>query len=400
MNVFVIPSWYPSAANPIAGVFVREQAYALAALRPDWNVVLSRWGHHDGALSLRSPRASLNALRWRMRAGGSRWLPSAPPLREVMTPALSWTLAFSGGGAAGLLRATRHNLALARVRFGRVDLMHAHVGFPAGWIAAQLGAETGIPFVLTEHMSPFPFPALRSASGGVTPALCQAFERAAATVAVSPSLAAQIRAHGLPCSHVIPNVVDERRFVPGTAPVPARPFVFFTLGAMTAQKGVDVLLRALARWNPAGGEVELRIGGDGPQRAAYQRLAVELGVDDRVRWLGAVPPEAAPRHFADCHAFVLASRHETFGVVLAEALMCGKPVVATRSGGPESIVNEANGLLVGVDDVAGLAEALATMARCAGDFDAGAIRADALQRFSRSAVAGQLVQVFEAVLAR
>lgn len=399
MNVFVIPSWYPSAASPIAGVFVREQASALAAHRPDWNVVVSCWGHRDGALSLRSPSESLNALRWRWYAGGSRWLPGAL-LHEVLTPALSWTLAWFGGGAAGLLRATRRNLALTRERFGVVHVMHAHVGFPAGWIAAQLAAETGIPYVLTEHMSPFPFPALRTRAGGLRPELRQAFKAAAATIAVSPSLAAEIRAHGLHCSHVVPNVVDERRFERSAGHGSARPFVFFTLGAMAPQKGIDLLLRAFAHWNPARAEVALRIGGGGPQLAAYQRLAAELGVDDRVRWLGAVPPDDAPRHFAACDAFVLASRHETFGVVLAEALMCGKPVIAARSGGPESIVNEANGLLVDVEDVAGLAGAMASLAQRARGFDADAIRADALRRFSRSAVAEQLVQVFDAVLAR
>ena len=399
MNVFVIPSWYPSAANPIAGVFVREQASALAEHRPEWNVVVSRWGHHDGALSLRNPGASLDALRWHWHAGAARWL-AAPPLHEVLTPSLSWTLAVAGGGAAGLLRATRRNLALARARFGTIHLMHAHVGFPAGWIASQLCAEAGIPYALTEHMSPFPFPALRERGGGLRPALRQAFDAAAATIAVSPSLAAEIRAHGLPCSHVIPNVVDERRFRPAAGRTTAPPFMLFTLCAMAPQKGIDLLLRAFAHWNPARGKVALRIGGGGPQLAVYQRLAVELGIDDRVSWLGAVPPAEAPRYFAECDTFVLASRHETFGVVLAEALMCGKPVIATRCGGPESIVNEANGLLVDVEDMVGLAGAMASMALRAGAFDAQAIRADALRRFSREAVAEQLVQVFEAVLAR
>ena len=403
MNVFVIPSWYPSACQPIAGLFVRDQAEAVALHRPDWNVVVGTWGHHDGALSLRSPGASLRALRWRQRRGSdSRWS-TAGPMQVVQTPALSWTLAIAGGGAAGLLRASRCNFAQARQRFGRLDVMHAHVGFPAGWIAACLSVETGVPYVLTEHMGPFPFAALRTRSGAVWPALRQAFDRAGATIAVSDALAQQLRDCGLPCSHVIPNVVDEQRFRPvvaaatATATATARPFVFFTLGALTPQKGVDLLLRALARWNPPRGEVELRIGGSGPLLSAHRALAAGLGIADRVRWLGAVAPEAAPGHFAACDAFVLASRHESFGVVLVEALMSGKPVIATRSGGPQTIVEADNGVLVDVGDVAGLAGAMSQLAAQPGRFDAATIRSGALGRFSRAAVATQLVAVYESV---
>ncbi|HRI17704.1 MAG TPA: glycosyltransferase [Burkholderiaceae bacterium] len=399
MNVLVIPSWYPSAASPAAGGFVRDQALALAQHRPDWRIAVGLWGHHDGALSLRSPGASLRALRWRARGRASRWL-SQGPVHEVLTPALSWTLAMAGGGAAGLLRATRRNLEMVRARFGTVHLMHAHVGFPAGWIAAQLGAEAGIPFVLTEHMSPFPFPALRTAKGALKPDLRAAYDAAAATIAVSPSLAAQIRAEGLRCSHVIPNLVDERRFAPPRARQPGGPRIVFTLGAMTAQKGIDVLLRAFARWNPAPGTVQLRIGGAGPQAQEYRQLAAALGVADRVRWLGPLAPAHVPEQFAACDLFVLASRHETFGVVLAEALVSGKPVVATRCGGPESIVDAGNGLLVEVGDEVALAAAMQSVLDDPQRFDAAAIRESALRRYARGAVAAQLAAVYEEVVIR
>lgn len=397
MNVFVVPSWYPSLANPHSGLFVRAQVEALATLRPDWRLVVSGWGHHDGALSLRSMRTSLRALCWRWRVGEGEWRRRGP-VNEVTSPALSWTLGLLGGGASGLLCATRRNLERTTRRFGAVQLMHAHVAYPAGWIAASLSALSGIPYVLTEHMSPFPFPALRARDGRLRAELCEAFEHAAASVAVSPALAEAIRAEGLPCTHVIPNLVDERLFLPGN-PAP-RPFVLLSIAAQTPQKGIDTLLRAFARWNPPVGDVELRIAGAGPQAGAYRQLARALGVDDRVRWLGALSPQDVPQHVAACHTFVLASRHETFGVVLTEALACGKPVLATRCGGPESIVHDGNGRLVEVDNVPAMAEALARMRTSAAAFDPAAIRADALRRFSREVVAGQLSALYESVLAR
>lgn len=403
MHVFVLPSWYPSARQPMAGLFARDQARALALARPDWRVSVGLWGHHDGALNLRSAADCARALAWRLRTPAG-WRPGPPPLHEVLTPRLSWTLAWAGGGVRGLLSASRRNLALAEARFGPVRLVHAHVGFPAGWIAAQLAAERGLPYVLTEHMSPFPFPALADAQGQPLPALRLAFERAAATVAVSGALAARLRACGLRCDAVLPNVVDETRFAlstpaaaaagaAATAPGP----VLFTLGALVPQKGMDVLLRAFAQLPPQPRPATLHIGGDGPERAALQALAEALGVAPRVRFLGALRPEQTPAHFAACDAFVLASRHETFGVVLAEALMSGKPVVATRCGGPEDIVTPANGALVPPEDPAALAAALQRVLADPARHDAAALRADAVARFGLRAVGERLAALCERV---
>jgi glycosyltransferase involved in cell wall biosynthesis len=392
VKVFVIPSWFPSASSPMAGLFVRDQVAALALVRPSWTQVLGLWGHHDGALSLRSVSASARALRWRLRAQAA-WREGAA-WQEAFTPRLSWTLAVAGGGAAGLLRATRRNLAEAEKHCGAMQLMHAHVGFPAGWIASVLSKERGLPYVLTEHMSPFPVATLLDAQGAVVPPLRQAFEGAAATVAVSASLADRLHACGLPCSDVVPNVVDETRFAlsPRSS---SSPLVLLTLGALTPQKGVDLLLQAFARWQPTVGDVQLHIGGAGPERARLQALATSLGVSARVRWLGALAPDQVPACLAACDAFVLASRHESFGVVLVEALMSGKPVLATRCGGPEGIIDDSNGVLVDAISVDALVHGLTTLHHQMTRWQPNALRAAAVTRFGRVAVGMRWAALFE-----
>jgi glycosyltransferase involved in cell wall biosynthesis len=395
MKVFVLPSWYPTATHPISGAFVRDQARALADSGDDLRVVVGTWDHADGALSLREPAGLWRAWRWkRSLPPGPSWSTDGK-LAIVRTPALSWTLRVAGGGVAGLLDASRRNLAAAIERHGRFDLLHAHVGFPAGHIARELSREHRLPYVLTEHMSPFPFPALRR-GGTLRPELRQAFEDAARVLGVSPGLAADIAGHGLPCHAVVPNVVDERRFA--LAPPPPGPFVFMALGALRPQKGFDLLLQALQRWNPDPSEVRLVIGGDGPLRAALESQARRLRVADRVRFLGAVAPEDVPGRMAASHAFVLPSRHETFGVVVAEALASGRPVVATRCGGPESFVDEGCGRLVEVGDVQALAQAMQWMKAHAAEFDPVALRARIERLCSRAAVSAQLRSIYASVL--
>jgi glycosyltransferase involved in cell wall biosynthesis len=169
------------------------------------------------------------------------------------------------------------------------------------------------------------------------------------------------------------------------------------MGLISPQKGIDTLLRAIAFWDPPAERYEFVIAGDGPELRGYQRLAMALKVSDRITWLGAVSHHQAPELFRRCHAFVLPSRHESFGVVLIEAMASGKPVIATRCGGPESIVNAENGLLVLPGSELALAGALREMASTWENYDADDIRADFEQRFSRKPVVSRLTDIYRSV---
>lgn len=358
-------------------------------------MIVSTWGHHEGEIPFGKPWRIARMIAWRLRQRPDQ-VRAVGAFHEVFNPAVSWSDRLPIRSLGRLLRVNRRNFRLATTTFGAIDLIHAHVSYPAGHVARILAAENGIPYVLTEHFGPFPPASLADSSGRPRKEIMEAFAGAAASIAVSPALAARIASFGLPEPVVVPNVVDERRFSAG--PPAAGKFTFFTLGRIDPSKGIDDLLHAIAIWNPPASGVEFRIGGVGSHAAAFEQLARTLGVADRVVWLGAIPPEDAPRHYRDAHVFVLPSRHESFGVVYAEAMASGKPVIATRSGGPESFVDASNGLLVDVGDRAGLARALQVMHDRWPEYDSARIRSDFERRFSRPAVVGQIAAVYEAVL--
>lgn len=393
MNLFLLPSWYPSQSSPLAGIFTKEQAEALAELAPDVRVLVSLWGHADGALNARRPWIWPKRLRWIARQSRDA-ITEVNGVHEIFNPKITWSERLPWGGVCQLTAVNRRNFLLAQQRFGRIDLIHAHVSYPGGYIAALLSQEFGVPYVITEHMSPFPFPSLMR-KGRPLPEISYALQHAAAVIAVSPSLAQRVASLGHALPHVIPNMVDERLFAIG--PPQAGKIIFFTLCGISVQKGIDHLLEAIALWNPPANQFEFRIGGDGPQRAAYQAKAEALGIGDRVHWLGAVSRVQAPALFRDCHIYVMPSRHESFGVVYAEAIASGKPVIATRCGGPESIVNASNGLLVDIGDVLALAQAMQTLATHWEQYDSQAIRKNFEQRFSRHAVVEQLLALYHEV---
>jgi teichuronic acid biosynthesis glycosyltransferase TuaC len=112
------------------------------------------------------------------------------------------------------------------------------------------------------------------------------------------------------------------------------------------KRHVDVLhaLTVLAARIP---DVRWVVIGDGPERAGLQRLAAQLGVNDRIDWLGQLPPDEALRELARCHVMAMPSLNEAFGVAYVEALACGLPAIGCKGeGGPEEIAAAGEGMLL------------------------------------------------------
>ena len=112
-------------------------------------------------------------------------------------------------------------------------------------------------------------------------------------------------------------------------------------------KGIEVLLTSFTHLPLEPAVTLALIGGDGPASAEHRRivdLARELGIADRVRFLGTVPHHAMPRHYREADAVVVASRYESFGLVILESMASGTPVASTPVGiAPDLIQPGVNG---------------------------------------------------------
>lgn len=139
------------------------------------------------------------------------------------------------------------------------------------------------------------------------------------------------------------------------------PYVL-TIAACYAKKGLDVLLVAFLEVSRRHPEVKLVIVGEGPLRKEHEALARSLGLEHRVTFAGARGRLEIGQLLRGCEVFVLPSRAEPFGIVVAEAMACRKAVVASAVGGiPEIVEDGTSGILIEPDDPAALARALLTV---------------------------------------
>ena len=166
------------------------------------------------------------------------------------------------------------------------------------------------------------------------------------------------------------------------------------MSRLTAQKGIDVAIRALPSLPD---DIVLVVLGDGPDRESLERLARELGVERRAFLLGRVPDVAAWLRRAD--VFVHPARWEGFGLAVLEAMLAGLPVVATNvSSLPELVVDGETGLLVAPDDPAALAAGVSSALERSTLGDAGRVRARS--EFSVARMADRHAALYERVSRR
>ncbi len=209
---------------------------------------------------------------------------------------------------------------------------------------------------------------------------------------------------GLPLagkSRAVYNGIAPDEFEASSAPFAhPKPYIL-GIGRIVPQKGFDVLLAAYARLVQARPNApDLIIAGDGPERERLGAQADALGLTGRAHLIGRADRAAAVALFRGCTIFVLPSRQEPQGIVNLEAMICGKPVVASRVGGvPEIVLDGETGLLVPGEDAPALARSLdallADPARAQALGKAG--RERAWSQFTWARIADQYFDIYHTV---
>jgi len=309
------------------------------------------------------------------------------------TYTMEWLLYY-----AGIRKTIRH----LRRDFS-FDLIHAHFTYPDGVVAAHLGRRYGVPVVITEHNLWGPW---MNQWSGVRERAIWAARQSARCMAVSRSVRSTIESFAGKMDNlvVIPCGVDGSEFSLPTNQNGRVPNQIVFVGAVRPVKGVDVLLEAVRVLAERGRQLNLVLIGEAffgayqQEELRLKQMVSELKLVDCVRFAGKqLPPELA-RSMRQSAALVLPSRAESLGMVLVEALACGTPVVATRCGGPEDIVNDRVGVLVPPGDPAALAHGIEHVLDH--HYDPAILRAHALENFGLESVGRRLSDVYHDAVVR
>ena len=270
--------------------------------------------------------------------------------------------------------------ALQDARAWRPDVVHAHSPFVTGLLARVLGRDTGAPLVFTHHTRFADYghylgPLARPGTALTDAYLRRFWAACAAIVAPSTDLAAEIRERLADDRRVRVSVVPTGIDVDGIralTPMDARPeagwpadaVVIATLGRLAPEKSVGAVLDAASVAFERGSSARLLVIGGGPSEGQLRRRATDFG--GRVHLTGALPRLEALARLRGADLFVFASRTETQGLVLAEALAAGLPAVAVEGPGvADSVRDGVDGRIVAAEPAATraprLGEALAEL---------------------------------------
>ena len=357
MYLLIVTGFWPTKENPISGIFVVQQVAALVRLGYQITIL------NDNTIG---------------RPASPRLSPAELGLPEDRVAMCSYPLVRLPEKLSGMPGAIALNTAATGVSIRRTirQLVRSHGPFDGAIIHAWRYAGFALPTwrhlvggnVLAVCHGVDPFLEQIATRKRVSSLLQKMAVHCEKVILVGQPLRCHAQALGLPSESLAvvangtdlpprPEVADCQRKLDG-------PRRIVSVSNLVALKGIDLNLRALARLLATHPQLqwEYVIVGEGPLRHVLEALSAELGLAERVRFLGRIPYAATMQEIADADLFALPSWGEAFGIVYLEAMARMRPVIGClENGAADIITHKLDGLLIPPHDADALTEALFTL---------------------------------------
>jgi teichuronic acid biosynthesis glycosyltransferase TuaC len=328
LRVLTLSTLFPNAAAPNFGIFVERQTAELSGQLEAVVTVVNPVGIPPWPLSRLGQYQALNTLprheEWR---GLDVYRP-----RFRLIPKI--------GGASNPKRIAEAVLPLVRQLHQQTPfhVIDAEFFYPDGPAAMRLAQALDIPFTIKARGADIHH---WGSNPKCREQILRAAEKASALLAVSEALKQDMIVLGMDGDKISVHYtgLDQDKFRPVDRLAAKRALgvngpLFITTGALIARKNQDLVIRALASFP----DTTLMLAGQGEEENAYRALARQLGVADRVRFLGSVPHDQLPHLTAAADIAILVSKSEGLANAWVEALACGTPVIISEAGGARELV--------------------------------------------------------------
>ena len=376
----LIAKWYPYPEDQQFGVFIQKHAKAIAME----NKVVVLFAHSIRDL----PKSYQIAVT------------KNDNLLEVIISFRKDDSVF-----ADLINGFRYFIAIkkgvreSRAFFAKPDLIHAYILLRTAVVAYYYRIINRIPYIINEQWSGYAtgkFSTENFFKKALTKFLVK---RSSGLISVSHFLLDKMHICGIkhPVEKVIPNAVEvvNTEFYERTE---KKVRVLLVADLVDEIKNISAVIKATAKIREPYPEFELRIIGQGKDKEKLVELSRELGVlNSVVIFEGLKTNPEVYNYLKRCDFLVMNSRFETFSLICGEALSCGKPVLATRCGGPQEFIDAESGVLIEVDNDAELAEKFQFMLENFNQFDSHKIISKVKHRFSRETVKNLYSDFFQEV---
>ncbi|MGN0316827.1 MAG: glycosyltransferase [Lachnospira sp.] len=342
MRIFILPTSYPDAEHPQKDIFIYEQAKELA-----------RRGHEIVVLHVKklSSKKILSRCDKNVEAFddgfAKRYLIHQKTFMEGK---------FHGWNRDGFVKSMEYLYSYAERIHGKPDVIYAHFSIWAGYAASAIAENNNVPLVTIEHFSGLMEPTL---SSDIKKGLTVVINKSDYFLCVSDGLKKAVVSHIQPGKEllVVSDMVD-RSFIYKPL-VPQEKFVICSIGNLNKRKDFATVIQAFIKVFPVDANVELRIGGDGPEKDNLKKIVNDNSREGQILFLGRLTREQTIEEYTKCNMFALASQFETFGLVYREALATGRPIVTADHGGfSQYDWHNEYGYKVPVRDVDSFAEAM------------------------------------------
>lgn len=386
MNILIIPSWYSSKENPLNGIFFSEQAVALKNYFREQNI-------NDKVYILAIERIPVTRFK--------KYIKNLLTVISLENEIPTMRACFLGIpkikkidlkiGARKLNKCLNKFKKKCGIEF---DLVHIHSALDAGiWYCLS---KQMIPYVITEHSSKYSRNLIHKQEKCFLP---KVFNNAQEIFTVGKGLAKEVKKYTDKRVQVLFNIVNNSFVLNQHFYSKSKNFTFFSLGLNAIVKGHDILLEAFQNFILSGYNAKLIIAGlTETEKRWLLRLVKNEKVLNNLELMGRLDRKKIFELMAISDCFSLVSRFETFGIVFAEAMYCGKPVIATRTGGPDSFVTDENGILVDIENVEQTTKALIHIFENIQIYDSNKICKYAMDNFSADVICEKLYTTYNSVI--
>lgn len=377
-NILWIVSWYPSKEDRYLGDFIQRHARA-AAIFHNIYVIYVRDSIDESSEEINQATGLTEQIVYIKKNRG---------FTDRLFRQLKWRKAY--------LKAIKEYIS----NYGKPDIVHVHVPWKAGVIALHLKRRYQINYILTEHWGIyndkvadnfFTQPVYRRNF------IAAVFKNAELCLSVSRFLAESItNMLGKKEFIIIPNVVDTTLFYYGQ--VKSEAFTFIHVSNMVPLKNVEGILNAFREIKNNGNEnVRLLMIGNKVKELEFQHEFKDL-INKSIFFIGEISYQEVASYMRESHCLILNSIMENAPCVISEALCCGLPVIATRTGGIPEMVNDFNGKLIEVNDENALLIAMKNMIADYNQYNKQTISTAATERYSYNAISNAFNDLYNSLL--